>query len=287
MRIGELAALVGVSTRTVRHYHHLGLLPEPARRVNGYREYRLRDAVLLARIRRLAELGLSLDEIRDVLADDQRRELREVLAELDADLARQQEAIAAKRARLAELLREEELGPDSAVSPRMAELLRHLSADGSRAAAIDREMLALMDMVAEPAHRDRILDLMRPFTAPDALARGLAVYRRLDELADADPGDPRVAELAADLAALVPDELLARLPAGSLPAGVPGDAPEPGDRGPDDRAPGGGAPGDRVPDDPADAAAWLAAITAELAPAQVEVVRQTLRRLAERLGEGS
>ncbi|MEU3168406.1 MerR family transcriptional regulator [Streptosporangium sp. NPDC006930] len=32
MRIGELAALVGVSTRTVRHYHHLGLLPEPLRR---------------------------------------------------------------------------------------------------------------------------------------------------------------------------------------------------------------------------------------------------------------
>ena len=40
MRIGELAAAVGVTTRTVRHYHHLGLLPEPERlriitRVNG------------------------------------------------------------------------------------------------------------------------------------------------------------------------------------------------------------------------------------------------------------
>lgn len=61
-------ALAGVSTRTVRHYHHLGLLPEPERLVNGYREYRLRDAVVLAWVRRLAELGLALDEIRDVLA---------------------------------------------------------------------------------------------------------------------------------------------------------------------------------------------------------------------------
>jgi DNA-binding transcriptional MerR regulator len=87
MRISELAALVGVSTRTVRHYHHVGLLPEPVRLANGYRDYRLRDAVALARVRRLAELGLSLDEIRDVLADDQDRELREVLEELDADLA--------------------------------------------------------------------------------------------------------------------------------------------------------------------------------------------------------
>ncbi|REE97854.1 MerR family transcriptional regulator [Thermomonospora umbrina] len=126
MRIGELAALVGVSTRTVRHYHHLGLLPEPERLANGYREYRLRDAVALARVRRLAELGLSLDEIRDVLADDRGRELREVLLELDTDLARQQRAIEVRRERLAALLTEAELHPDSTVSPDMAELLRAL-----------------------------------------------------------------------------------------------------------------------------------------------------------------
>lgn len=68
MRIGELATLVGVSTRTVRHYHHVGVLPEPARASNGYREYGLADAVLLVRARRLTELGLSLDEVADVLA---------------------------------------------------------------------------------------------------------------------------------------------------------------------------------------------------------------------------
>ncbi|GAA2088011.1 MerR family transcriptional regulator [Actinomadura alba] len=66
MRIGELADLAGVTTRTVRHYHHCGLLPEPARRSNGYRVYGLRDALELVRIRRLTELGLSLDEVRDV-----------------------------------------------------------------------------------------------------------------------------------------------------------------------------------------------------------------------------
>lgn len=86
MRIGEIAALVGITPRAVRHYHHLGLLPEPPRRANGYREYGIRDAVLLARIRRLTELGLGLDEVRDVVADDEGRELVEVLEELDADL---------------------------------------------------------------------------------------------------------------------------------------------------------------------------------------------------------
>ena len=156
MRIGELAALVGVSTRTVRHYHHLGLLPEPVRLTNGYREYRLRDAVALARVRRLAELGLSLDEIRDVLADDQDRELREVLLELDADLARQQEAIGARRNRLAVLLAEADLHPDSTVSPDMAAVLRDLPAEGSKFAEIDRELLALIDTVADPADRAQI-----------------------------------------------------------------------------------------------------------------------------------
>ncbi len=60
MRIGELAELVGISTRAIRHYHRVGLLAEPARRANGYREYSPRDAVELALVRRLTELGLSL-----------------------------------------------------------------------------------------------------------------------------------------------------------------------------------------------------------------------------------
>jgi DNA-binding transcriptional MerR regulator len=208
MRIGELAALVGVSTRTVRHYHHLGLLPEPERRANGYREYRLRDAVVLARVRRLTELGLSLDEIRDVLADEQGRELREVLVELDADLARQQEAIEARRARLAELLAEAELRPDSAVSPEMAEVLRGLPR-GSRFAELDRGLLALVDTAAGPDERARFAGMLRPLAEPEAGRRGAEIYMRLDEVADAPPDDPRVAALAEELADYLPAELAA------------------------------------------------------------------------------
>lgn len=105
MRIGELAGLVGISTRAIRHYHRIGLLAEPARKANGYREYSLRDAVEVARVRRLTELGLSLDEVGDALADDVGRDLAEILRELDADLARQEENIRQRRARLARLLR--------------------------------------------------------------------------------------------------------------------------------------------------------------------------------------
>ena len=213
MRIGELAALVGVSTRTVRHYHHLGLLPEPERLVNGYREYRLRDAVALARVRRLAELGLSLDEIRDVLADDQGRELREVLLDLDADLARQQAGIAARRERLAALLARPDLDPDSTVSPDLAAVLRDLPTGDSPFDALDRELLALIDTGADEADRAGFARLLRPLTEPDALARGQALYARLDDLATADPADPRVARLAEDLAAHLPEGMAAAMTA--------------------------------------------------------------------------
>ncbi len=160
MRIGELAATVGVTTRTVRHYHHLGLLPEPGRLGNGYRDYGLRHAVVLARIRRLTELGLGLAEVRDVLADDAGRDLVEVLTELDEDLARQESAIRERRARLRTLLDAGELTGEAAALPELTALfaeLTHASAPvpDSPMAAKDREMLALLDTVAAPRRSGR------------------------------------------------------------------------------------------------------------------------------------
>jgi DNA-binding transcriptional MerR regulator len=264
MRIGELAALVGVSTRTVRHYHHLELLPEPERLANGYREYRLRDAVALARVRRLAELGLSLDEIRDILADDRGRELREVLLELDADLARQQETIGVRRNRLAALLAEADLHPDSTVSPEMAAVLRNLPAGGSKSAEIDRELLALMDTVADSADRAQFIYLFRPLTEPEAVARGHAFYARLDDLADADPGDSRVTTLAADLAAYIPDEMAMAMVANL-------------DSTPDQMRP----PGTDAVDN-AGGGHWLRTMYAEVSAAQAEVFRLVVIMLKER-----
>ncbi len=129
MRIGELAVAVGVTTRAVRHYHHLGLLPEPERRANGYREYGLRHAVVLARIRRLTELGLGLAEVRDVLADEAGKDLVEVLTELDEDLARQEAAIRERRGRLRTLLEAEGgLPAEGPVSPELAALFAGIGA---------------------------------------------------------------------------------------------------------------------------------------------------------------
>ncbi|MFI9232339.1 MerR family transcriptional regulator [Streptomyces rimosus] len=224
MRIGELAALAGVTTRTVRHYHHLGLLPEPARRANGYRQYGLRDAVTLARVRRLTELGLGLVEVRDVLADDAGRELREVLAELDADLARQEEEIRLRRERLGTLLRQVEEGgqlpAEGPYSERLTELfgeMRRVSATlpgpEPAMAAKEREMLEMLELAAGSENGERMVSLVREAVAPPgAMERIYEVYALLDELAGAGPDDPRVAEAARALAACIPVQMLGELP---------------------------------------------------------------------------
>ncbi|MFG2875970.1 MerR family transcriptional regulator [Streptomyces sp. NPDC048337] len=241
MRIGEIAALVGVTTRAIRHYHHVGLLPEPERRPNGYRAYSVRDAVLLARVRRLAELGLSLDEVRDVLVDDAGRELADVLEELDADLARQEAELAERRRRLAVLL-DAPPGETEPVSPALAALLAKAPQTASPSAAMDREHLTLLD--GSGPGGERLYEALGPLAADPDL---LALYERLDELADAPADDPRIPGLAAELVAAVPDEVFAAIPTGG--AVVPG---------------------------------FKEALLAEYAPAQAEVVRRVMEAFMER-----
>jgi len=261
MRIGEIAALVGVTSRAVRHYHHIGLLPEPARRANGYRVYGMRDAVALARIRRLSELGLTLDEVRDALADDDGRELVDILVELDADLARQEREIRERRLRLARLLDGTEAtgepgaadGPADGggpVPPALAELLGTGPDTGSPMAAKDREHLVLLDAVSGGGE---FRTALRPLAEDPAVH---ALYERLDGLAEAAVDDPRIAPLAADLAAAVPDEVLAAIPSAGPPAGSSAEPP---------------------------AAAFGAALFDDYAPAQAEVVRRVMTALAARV----
>ncbi|MZD54471.1 MerR family transcriptional regulator [Streptomyces sp. SID5606] len=211
MRIGELADAVGVTTRTVRHYHHQGLLPEPERLANGYRSYTLRHVVVLARVRRLTELGLGLAEVRDVLADEAGKELAEVLAELDADLARQEAAIRDRRARLRALLDAEGgLPPEGPVSPELAALFAGMGdVSGSPTALRDREMLATLESTVPPEDRAGLLaSLHGALGSPEAVARAHRAYALLDGLVDAGTGDPRVAEAARVLAEAMPPELV-------------------------------------------------------------------------------
>jgi DNA-binding transcriptional MerR regulator len=63
MRIGILAKRAEVSASSIRFYEARGLLPRPARRPNGYRDYDERSLEIIAFINRARGLGFSLAEI--------------------------------------------------------------------------------------------------------------------------------------------------------------------------------------------------------------------------------
>ena len=67
LKIGELAKRSGVTTKTIRYYELLGLLPDPQRTDSGYRLYGEADVERLVFIRRAKELGFSLSDIKEVL----------------------------------------------------------------------------------------------------------------------------------------------------------------------------------------------------------------------------
>jgi hypothetical protein len=125
----------------------------------------------------------------------------------------------------------------------------YLPAAGSKFAEFDREVLTLIHTAAGPADRTSFSALFHPLTEPRALAQTQAIYARLDELADADPGDPRVADLAGDLAAHLPDEM-----ASALVASV----------------------------DDAETGHWLKMLSQELSAAQYEAFRLLMIMLKER-----
>ncbi|WP_432008840.1 heavy metal-responsive transcriptional regulator [Streptomyces bacillaris] len=68
MRIGDLAAATGTTTKTLRFYEQAGLLADPPRTSGGYRDYPAHTPTRVAFIRSAQAAGLSLAEIRDVLA---------------------------------------------------------------------------------------------------------------------------------------------------------------------------------------------------------------------------
>ncbi|WP_406164957.1 heavy metal-responsive transcriptional regulator [Streptomyces sp. NBC_00996] len=67
MRIGDLAASSGLTTKTIRFYERAGLLPAPPRTPGGYRDYPEQTTTRLAFIRDAQGAGLTLAEIRSVL----------------------------------------------------------------------------------------------------------------------------------------------------------------------------------------------------------------------------
>lgn len=102
LTIGQVAEYLGVTVRAVRHYHHKGLLPEPERDVSGYRRYGADAIVALVRIRTLADAGVPLARIEELMhasAD----EFAAAVAAIDEELATQVRDLERRRGRIAQL----------------------------------------------------------------------------------------------------------------------------------------------------------------------------------------
>lgn len=101
MRIGELADLADVTTKTVRYYESIGLLPEAERTASGYRDYGHDALDRLRFVRDAQAAGLSLTEIHSILdlkdqgertCEHTRALLHRQIDEIDARVRQLQEA---------------------------------------------------------------------------------------------------------------------------------------------------------------------------------------------------
>ena len=142
MRSKEVADLAGVTVRTLRHYHHMGLLPEPPRSANGYRVYGATDVARVLRIKRLASLGISLQQIKEMLDEEgsDAHSGNEALDALDAELAERIEHLQEQRRIIAEL-RERSISPDA--PPAFAEHLARLKEAGAGSRFVETELAGL------------------------------------------------------------------------------------------------------------------------------------------------
>ena len=115
LTIGQLASYAGVTIRAVRHYHQVGLLPEPERNASGYRTYDADAVVRLIRIRTLAEAGVPLARVQELL-DAEAETFAEGTAQIDRELRAQIRELQEHRRRIAQLASGDSLAVPEVVS---------------------------------------------------------------------------------------------------------------------------------------------------------------------------
>lgn len=192
--VGQLADYAGVTVRAIRHYHQCGLLDEPPRDSSGYRRYSASHAVELIKIATLADAGVPLARIRELLASDPDQFAR-AISEIDANLSGRITQLRRTRRRIATLV----AGDRLVVPADVADYLDRLRALGvsDRYVQIERDGRILL-RVAAP-------ELVATWIAEKAALLDDEQYRQFcvdyDRCIDWEPGDPRLDDLALRMAA--------------------------------------------------------------------------------------
>lgn len=180
----HLAELAGTTVKAIRHYHQIGLLDEPERASNGYKQYGTTHLVRVLQITRMKELGIPLAQIATMGRADEDPEA--AIAVLDADLAATIERLQRIRSELAIVLKYrapiDTPAPFQPVAESLSERDRKLVTVLSRVF----EPEALEDfhtLLAETNDNDERFDSLPPDAddaAVEELARHLAVDMERD-----------------------------------------------------------------------------------------------------------
>lgn len=189
LTISQLATYAGVTVRAVRHYHQIGLLPEPGRDHSGYRTYDAAAVVTLIRIRTLAEAGVPLARVQELLEADS-AEFGSAIAELDRQLRSEIRRLQENRSRIARLAAGESL----ALPPSVVGYLGALRELGVEERYIELERDAWIMVAARaPDHIDELIaDKHASLADPDVAS----FYRLVSQALDWSLDDPRIVELA-------------------------------------------------------------------------------------------
>ncbi|WP_435768814.1 MerR family transcriptional regulator [Nocardioides sp. SYSU DS0651] len=198
LTIGQLASYAGVTVRAVRHYHARGLLPEPERDASGYRRYDAGSVVELIRIRTLAEAGVPLARVAELLAASP-EEFAAAVAEVDRRMRAEVRRIQDNRAQLARLAAGDSLALPQPVTGYL-DALRALGID-ERLVGMERDAWILVAAHAPEHVEEWMVDKVATLEDPHVVR----LYQLLGEALDWTAEDPRLEKVADHL-----DDLLTR-----------------------------------------------------------------------------
>lgn len=203
LSISQLAAHAGVTVRAVRHYHQVGLLPEPDRDASGYRTYTAPAVVRLIRIRTLADAGVPLARVQELL-DAGEADFGQAVAEIDRRLRGEIQQLQEHRRRIAKLA----AGDSLALPPEVTDYLARMRALGAPELLVEMERDGWILIAARWPEKIPELMVEKVASLDDPLLNQL--YRAIGGLLTGEGDSEAWLKEAADLLAEMAEQAAAR-----------------------------------------------------------------------------
>jgi DNA-binding transcriptional MerR regulator len=203
----ELARATNTTVRALRHYHTLGILPEPPRGENGYRQYGYRELIRVLQIKRLSQLGITLKNMAPLLeALGAGTTDLSLLEALDKELELQIEQIERQRTLLAHL-RKYEVSLDT--PPELASYFSKQSRLGvsETLKQADREFSLVLAQFIDEQHMPELTALFEGIAAQEIAEESDALYQELEGM-DVDCPDEAIDAYVERFIAILGDSML-------------------------------------------------------------------------------